>query len=515
MVDSNKVNESYEVLNHTPVGICIINHEYQVVFWNKTLQNWTQIADEDVLSKKLTDVFPHLNTPKYLSRIETVLNGGAPSIFSSQLHKNLFPSQLPDGRNRIQHTTVAAIPALEDSGLHYACIVIEDVSELTQRIYDYRIMRDKAVEENKQRQKAEKALRESENRLRGFMDSATECFIVCDANLNILEINQAGLNIFKITNLNSSKKKTKLLSDYIDEFKEQSWQQLFQSVIGDGHSSQKQLSLGDFSADEIHLNVNIFKVNDGLGIIAEDITEQINYEKKLQYTLSELKRSNQELEQFGYIISHDLQEPIRMVSSYMQLISRKYSSKLDEDADDFIQYAVDGATRIQKMIKDLLRFSQFSSQSQSFKKIDLNLLVKNVLADLSVLISENNVVVNVDELPSVVADATQMSQLFLNLLNNAIKYKSDEDPIINIQCVLKEKEWIFSIKDNGVGIPEKETERIFGIFQKLHIAKDYNGTGMGLTICKKIIECHEGRIWVESVPGKGSVFSFALPIKEK
>lgn len=506
MVDLQKVNESYEVLNHTPVGICIINQDYEVIFWNNILANWTQIEKEYILNKKLFDVFPNLNSPKYLSRIETVLKGGAPTIFSSQLHKNFFPGKLPDGSDRIQHTTVASVPSLESKNEHCACIVIEDVSELARRIQDYKAMRDQLLDENKHRKQAEKAMRESENRLRAFMDSAAECFILSDSNLNILEINRIGKQIF---NVDQPQELT--LTTLLPEFSDKEWKDLFVSILETGEFIKKTITIQNKNEDASMFDVHIFKVNDGLGLIAEDITEQNQYESKLQYTLSELKRSNQELEQFGYIISHDLQEPLRMVSSYLQLIARKYTSKLDKDADEFIKYAVDGATRMQQMIKDLLRFSQFSSQPQVYKKTDLNGIVKNVLKDLSLTIEENQAEFEIDTLPIVMADHSQISQLFLNLISNSIKFKSKKKPFIRIQSHCNDNECVISVADNGIGIPEKETDRIFGMFQKLHAFDNYQGTGLGLTICKKIVECHNGRIWVESKIGQGSIFYFSLP----
>lgn len=233
---------------------------------------------------------------------------------------------------------------------------------------------------------------------------------------------------------------------------------------------------------------------------------------QLEQQKAELARSNAELAQFAYIASHDLQEPLRMVSSYLQLLSRRYKGQLDTDADEFIDFAVDGATRMQQLIRDLLAYSRVGTRSQPFALVDMNVICQQVLDDLQVAIQEHGATVQVGPLPHVMADATQIGQLLQNLLGNALKFCQTQAPLITV-CATpdqKRQEWCFAIKDNGIGIEPVYFERIFLIFQRLHTRAEYPGTGIGLAICKKIVERHGGRIWVESQAGAGSTFFFTL-----
>lgn len=225
----------------------------------------------------------------------------------------------------------------------------------------------------------------------------------------------------------------------------------------------------------------------------------------------ELARSNAELQQFAYIASHDLQEPLRMVTSYLQLLERRYKDRLDESANDFIAYAVEGATRMKTLINDLLAYSRIETRGKSFERIDCNAIVKHAIANLQIAINENQAAITWDELPELWADSTQLIQLFQNLISNAIKFQGSGSPTIHISAEHQHENWLFRVQDDGIGIDPQYAERIFVIFQRLHNRTEYPGTGIGLAICKRIIERHDGSIWVESEPGKGSTFCFTLP----
>ncbi|MGE5365314.1 MAG: sensor histidine kinase [Bacteroidota bacterium] len=244
---------------------------------------------------------------------------------------------------------------------------------------------------------------------------------------------------------------------------------------------------------------------------AKDITERKMVELERDKTLSELARSNRDLEQFAYVASHDLQEPLRMVSSFMNLLKSKYSEKLDEQARSYIDFAVDGSGRMMELIRDLLVYSRVSSRRKEFGKVDLNRLYENVVNDLQLLISETKAVITSGRLPQVYGDSTQIRQLLQNLIGNALKFHSDRKPIVNISAVTDHKFSLISVSDNGIGIDPNDFDRIFLIFQRLHDRDSYSGTGIGLAICKKIVEGHGGKIWVESGQGKGATFYFTLP----
>ena len=232
----------------------------------------------------------------------------------------------------------------------------------------------------------------------------------------------------------------------------------------------------------------------------------------LKLKLEELTRSNEELEQFAYISSHDLQEPLRMITSYLQLLQRRYQGHLDDKADRYIHFAVDGASRMQNLIKDLLEYSRVGTENKEPESIDCEFLLNKVLSDIKAVIKENNATVSHDTLPKVMADSIQIIQVFQNLILNGIKFHGEQAPKIHIAAGKRANEWVFSVQDNGIGIDPQYSERIFEIFKRLHTREQFSGTGIGLAICKKIIERHGGRIWVESELGKGSTFYFTLPI---
>ncbi len=254
-----------------------------------------------------------------------------------------------------------------------------------------------------------------------------------------------------------------------------------------------------------------------------DISARKQAEEKLRAALAELQRSNADLESFAHVVSHDLQEPLRMVTGFLSLLQERYRGRLDTDADEFIAFAVNGAKRMQRLIKDLLAYARLDSQETTFVPTDCEAVLQQALDNLRVAIEENKATITHDPLPTVLGTEPQLVQLFQNLISNAIKFHAEEPPCVHISAQpgteAEEGKWkraeravfVFSVRDNGIGIDPQYFERIFVIFQRLHPRHQYDGSGIGLAACKRIVERHGGRIWVESTPGKGSTFYFTLP----
>lgn len=238
--------------------------------------------------------------------------------------------------------------------------------------------------------------------------------------------------------------------------------------------------------------------------------EKKEQEEKLAKYAHELERSNRELEEFAYVASHDLQEPLRMVGSFLQLLQRKYADKLDQDAHEYIHYAVDGAFRMKRLISDLLNYSR-TNREWTIEQVDIAAIIRDVLKNLAASIQDSGAMIHVDQMPQLPADPDQMLRLFQNLIGNAIKFRKEAtSPVINISARRDDAHWLFSVQDNGIGIDRQYAEKIFVVFKKLHNNARFEGTGIGLAIAKKIVERHGGKIWFESEPGKGTTFYFTL-----
>jgi two-component system sensor kinase FixL len=244
--------------------------------------------------------------------------------------------------------------------------------------------------------------------------------------------------------------------------------------------------------------------------MVSDISERKKAADDLKRANEDLRHSNTEMEQFAHVASHDLQEPLRMVTGYLQLIERRYADRLNEDGKEFIRFAVEGAKRMKALIRDLLEFSRAGTHAANFREIDTRVILDNALANLKTAIDESAARITCDFLPAIVGDPVLLIQVFQNLIANAIKFQKGTAPSIHISARREGREWIFSVRDNGIGIESRHLERIFRIFERLHSIEDYSGSGIGLAITRKIVERHRGRIWVESELGAGSTFFFAV-----
>jgi PAS domain S-box-containing protein len=378
-----------------------------------------------------------------------------------------------------------------------------------------------AIRDISVRKNAEKHLAQMEGRYRGLLEAAPDGMVVVNQGgdivlLNAQAENQSGyrrdeLIDQKVTSIIPEGFAERLIADEARSAAEALAQQIGMGIELTGLRK-------DGSEFPIEIMLSPLQSSEGILVTAaiRDITIRKQGEAHLVEKVEQLNRSNSELEQFAYIASHDLQEPLRMVASYTQLLSRRYSGKLDSDADEFIAFAVDGANRMQQLIKDLLSYSRVEKKGHEMLDISSDRALQQALKNLRGAIVESGAMVTHSLLPEVKANEIQLIQLFQNLVSNAIKYQGQGVPQIHVSATRNgAPKWIFSVQDNGLGIEPQFFEKIFGMFQRLHKRGEFEGTGMGLAICKKIVECHGGSISVESTPGLGSTFHFSLAASER
>jgi PAS domain S-box-containing protein len=370
--------------------------------------------------------------------------------------------------------------------------------------------------ESSRRGFAEEALKDSEEKFRGLLEAAPDAMVVSQSGeivlVNVQAERQFGYRREELLHqpIEILIPDPFLIQDPTDEKKDAISPRLREGGVG--------LELFGLRKDgsEFPVEIMVSPLENSTGILMttaiRDITVRKKSEEQLAQTAAELKRSNEELQQFASVASHDLQEPLRMVASYTQLLAKRYKGQLDADADEFIGYAVDGCNRMQGLIQDLLTYSRAGTKGKVLREISGEKILNEVLMNLGRTIEESGATVTHDSLPTITTDDTQLVQVLQNLVGNAIKYRGAAPPHVHVSAAKNGgNEWVFSVRDNGLGIDSQYFERIFVIFQRLHGRQDFEGTGIGLAICKKIVERLGGRIWVESQLEKGSIFHFALP----
>jgi PAS domain S-box-containing protein len=378
-----------------------------------------------------------------------------------------------------------------------------------------------AIRDISVRKAAETHLAQMEGRYRGLLEAAPDAMVVVNQSGEIVLLNVQAEKQFgyrrdellgqKVTNIIPVGFAERLVADGLRSAEDASAQQ-----IGTGI----ELIARRKDGGEFPIEIMLSPLQSSEGTLVTAAIRDISVRKKAAVVLlqkvDELARSNEELGQFAYIASHDLQEPLRMVASYTQLLARRYKGKLDADADEFIAFAVDGASRMQRLIQDLLTYSRVGTKGRDMRHTSSENALEQAVVNLRGSISGSGAVVTHDALPTVLADEMQLTQLFQNLIGNAIKYHNLGTPHVHISAAMNgDKKWNFAVKDDGIGIDPQYFERIFGMFQRLHKREEFAGTGIGLAICKKIVERHGGRISVESALGHGSTFRFALARSER
>jgi PAS domain S-box-containing protein len=470
------------IFDSFPDRVVIWDKSYDCLYANRTATDHLGTTPDKLIGKNMRDGLGHIPdfTRLWKQRIEQVFETGQ----TMQVEDSVLPG------DSLSHSKSVLSPVRDDQGEILAVAVVErDV---------------------RQRTPAEEALRDSEAQSRLLSEAALEGIVIhsdgdfIDANSAFSSmlgfdrqelIDRQGLLVFAPEHRNA-----------IAELIARDYAEPYESVMITKDGTQLPVEI---------VGKTMYSGDRKLRVVAvRDISERKKAEARMRRTMEDLERSNRELEQFAYVASHDLQEPLRMVSSYTQLLARRYGDQLDQDAHEFIGYAVDGAERMQHLINDLLAYSRVGTRGKPFQETDCVRVLDRAINNLQLLIDDTGSEIAHDRLPAVVADESQMTELFQNLLTNAIKFHGQAPPRVHVGAQRQDTGWLFSVSDNGIGIDPEYHDRIFVIFQRLHARDEYPGTGIGLAICKRIVERHGGRIWVESQLGEGSTFYFTIPDRE-
>jgi len=481
-----KLHYTSYMVNNATDAIFASDENFNITFWNNACEKLYGFKENEVLGKSYHEIIKSEH-PSTSSRENALLQLNEKGSWSGEVYHFAQSGK--------------RIPVLSSDS------ILRDKSGKT--IGYLSVTRDITERKN-----AEKELKGSQEFLNSVVENVPNMLFVKEAiNLNYVRLNKAGEDILGYTHIELFEK-----NDYDFFTKEEA--DFFTSKDREVLNSGKLMEIAEELIHTKHKGVRtletkkipLFDENGKpqylLGI-SNDITERKKMEAELKEKSTELSRSNKELEQFAYVASHDLQEPLRTINNYMQLISKRYENKLDQDAKDFIAFALDGSNRMRNLINSLLEYSRIN-RVKPFEEVNLNEVLKEVLHDLNKRITENNATVDVQSLPVIFGDHVLLSQIFVNLISNAIKFRGETNPEITVSYQKRKDEFLFSIKDNGIGIAPQYAEKIFVIFQRLHSKGSYPGTGIGLAICKKIVERHGGEIWIESEKGKGTTFYFTI-----
>jgi PAS domain S-box-containing protein len=472
------------------------------------MRMFTGISDQELLHQAMDSnarFFSSLVDDTVLTRARETLRAWEANQLPGISRKDVQPSDLilvyAAQRRMMQQflpaytpESAAAISILEELELYYTAVQEEAVKLL------FKIQAE-----------TENQLRESEERYRDLFENTSDLIHILDKENNISYANKSWLNNMGYT---LEEVKQAPISRFIHPRSLTTYNEARAMAIEERKTEAIETVFITRSGEHILLDGTINCKWNGNSLlllrgIFRNVTRKKSIEQELAAKTRELMRSNSELEQFAYVASHDLQEPLRMITSYIQLLARRYTDKLDQDANDFIHYAIDGSNRMRTLINSLLEYSRVN-RIKPFENVDVSELLKEVQTDLHELITENEASIILGQMPVLHCDTVLLGLLFQNLIGNAIKFKSADQPLIHITAEKMGDHQLFRIRDNGIGIQQEYFKKIFIIFQRLNGKEDYPGTGIGLAICKKIVERHGGEIWVESEPGKGSVFCFTL-----
>lgn len=481
---SDLYNQYHELYNELPVGYFTLDKKGLIKNVNKKGVELLGLERERIIKQWFGRFIPQDERYKYHQNLTEATNKHQIQEFELKLKRN----------HSFFNAQIKISPLHEKNNEKYR-IIIEDITK---------------------RKQIEEAFAKKKEELQTIIDSTRTWIFYKDKENHYLQVNRAYTEIL---GLSKEELEGVSLFDIFEREQAETYWKSDKQVIKSGKPKfdiiEPMLYKNKVRWVQTDKIPYYDELNNIIGIIgfADDITERKQHEKQLKQSMDKLKRSNEELEQFAYVASHDLQEPLRMVGSFTQLLERRYKGKLDKDADDYIGFIVDGANRMKDLIDDLLAFSRLNTTAKEYKLIDLEKALNDVLLDIQTSVEENNVTITHDVLPTIKCDPSQIGQLFQNLIANAIKFQDEESPIIHISVEESVKEWLFGVSDNGIGIAPEHHKKIFNVFNRLHTRAEYEGTGIGLAICKRIVNRHKGKIWVESELRKGSTFYFTIPKK--
>ncbi|QLG48847.1 PAS domain-containing sensor histidine kinase [Natrinema halophilum] len=472
-----------DVLDTSGVGTFILNSDFEVVWINEAIEEFFGLDREAIVGRnkralieaEIADIFEE--PERFANRVT--------ATYEDNTYTEEFESHVLE-EGSLEERWVNHWSQPIESGL-YAGGRIEHYTDITER------------------KERERALEESERRYRtlaeNFPNGAVALF---DEDLRYTAV---GGKLLKVEGVDPEDRVGRSVYDlYPEEIVDQVEPYFRATLTGEPNTFETEYLDRHLLNQTLPVRNADDEIFAGM-LVVQDITERREYQRKLE-------ESNERLEQFAYAASHDLQEPLRMVTSYLQLIESRYGDALDEDGEEFLEFAVDGAERMRNMIDGLLEYSRIETRGDPFEPVDLDDVLDDVREDLQMRIDESDAEITTDDLPRVHGDASQLRQVFQNLLSNAIEYSGDKPPQVDISATRDNERWIISVRDNGVGIDPDEQERIFEVFQRLHTFEEYSGTGIGLALSRRIVERHGGEIWVDSEPGEGSTFSFTLPARQ-
>jgi len=485
----NRIEQQWRLfdtaLSHTPDSIYILDRQGQFVYANKTLLQLWQKSLEEARGKTLAELgYPPEFVRKVLRQFRAVMKTREPIRDEASLS---YPAQGPRQYEYI------LVPIFGESG------EVEAIAGSTRDI----------TERHEARAALEKVNRDLEaarQQLIAIFESMTDAFFALDNDWRFTYVNREAETVLFRT-------REELLGKNVWEEFAPAVDSTFYSEYRRAKDQQVPVEFEEYYAPlKIWLEVRAYPSSEGLGVYFHDVTERKAAQEALRRQAEELARTNADLEHFAYAAAHDLQEPLRMVSIFTQLLGRKYSGQLDEQADAYITHAVEGAKRMEMLVRDLLAYTRVAVAGEEARaEVDAEKALAKTLASLAAAISQSGAVITHTSLPPVSMQEVHLQQLFQNLIGNAIKYRSKDTPRIHISAAEHDGMWRFAVQDNGIGIEDQYKEQIFGLFKRLHSQHEYEGTGIGLAICQKIVQRYNGRIWVESKPGEGSTFFFTVP----